>query len=635
MERDNLRPGAGASAPSRLSRRDMLRLLASGVGATVTAALLTACGGSSETPTNTSVPVRASTTSAPTSGAASAVAISPSVASAITDASPTTSAPAANSPTASSASAATVGSYPSGGKYSTLDPIGKKGGKVTEVTTAEAKHFNPVLSSDQSSDPRNALLFNPLVDVSPDTGLPFPDLALDVPSKENGGTSSDGLTYTFKLRQGVKWHDGQPFTAKDVVFTYTTWAKKELGSSGTTPLVEAVATVTAPDDFTVVFSLKKVVADFFTNNMARIIPEHILRDVPADQIKSHPFSTGDPKATIGTGPFKMEEFVRDDHLTLAKNPIYFRGEPALDKYIFKVVKDSNAVDIQMKTAEADFGGIIDAFYDDLVKQQNVRVDVYDTFSEDGYFYQLDPTKSTLFTDKRVRQAMVYALDRDVMIKAIRSGRGIVAVGTMPVVSWAYTPDQITMKYPYDPKMAEQLLDVAGWTKGADGIRAKDGKQLSFSLWLQAGRVDFERFATAMQQQWKAIGINAAVKTEDRAAYLTRALETKDFDLLLINNAFPVDPDQSTTWKTGAVINVGSYSNPQVDSLLTQGLSELNQEKRKAIYVEMQNIIVDELPVALLDFPQALAAVNKRVHNLKPNAINTRWNAHTWWVEDGK
>ena len=388
--------------------------------------------------------------------------------------------------------------------------------------------------------------------------------------------------------------------------------------------------------------MKKVVAPFLTNNMYRIVPEHILGSVPIAQIKSHPFSTGDPKQTVGTGPFKYQDWVKDDHATLARNPDYFRGAPALDQYVFKVVKDSNVVAAQIKTGEADYAGvsagITAVFYDDMSKQPNLNVYRYDQYQGTFVSFQLDTAKSTLFQQKEVRQALMYALDRASMIKAIENGFGTIAQGTLPPPSWAYAPDQIKPQYTYDLTKANQMLDEAGWAKGSDGIRAKDGKKLSFNLWTFAGNKVREQQVTAMQQMWKGVGVDATIKTEEWNAFLSRLTESHDFDVILVAYGVGTDPDQTTffacdAYKSG--FNVGKYCNPQVDALLTKGLSELDQAKRKQIYLDMENILWDDLPTILTDFAQGIDVVNKRVHNMRPNATNFRWNAETWWVADGK
>jgi peptide/nickel transport system substrate-binding protein len=241
----------------------------------------------------------------------------------------------------------------------------------------------------------------------------------------------------------------------------------------------------------------------------------------------------------------------------------------------------------------------------------------------------------------VRQALAYAINRDQMIKAIRFGIGQVAVGTMPVPSWAYAPDQITSKYEFNVQKAEQMLDAAGWKKGSDGIRAKDGKKLSFTVYTNAGNNVRMQYITVLQQQWKQIGVDCTPKTEEWNAFLTRINESRDFEMFLVGFSWDVDPDQSTMWQTSAYdggFNNNKYSNPNVDKLIEQGLTELDQNKRKQDYVQMQNLIMDDLPNLIIDFPKGLAAVNKRLHNFKPNAVMpliNRWNSYTWWVDDGK
>ncbi len=517
-----------------------------------------------------------------------------------------------------------------------MEPVGKRGGRVTELVFDEGQTFNAMISNDTPSSIRIALLFNTLVQVNPDTGLPFPDLAEEVPTLANGGISRDGLTYTFRLRKDVKWHDGRSFTSRDVVYTYTTMANKDLGSSRTAELNDRVESVTAPNDFTVVFRLKKVVAPFLTSNMYPIVPEHILGGVPVAQIKAHPFSAGDPRQTVGTGPFRFGELVKGDRLTLVKNANYFRGEPALDGYVFKVFKDVKDLE-QLKSGGFDYsnlggGGQLRA---ELDGKPNLTVLTYDSYAFDFYAYQLDPARTTLFGDKRVRQALAHALDREAMVKEFTDGYATVAHGTAPVPSWAYAPEQIKTRYTYDPAKASQLLDAAGWRPGPDGIRVKDGKRLAFTLWAAKGNEDQPM---KMREQWRAVGVEATVQTEEFDAFLKRLTETHDFEMIFSGFTLDIDPDQTGLWATASypgAFNFGRYSNRQVDDLLTRGLGEFDQEKRRQIYIEMQNLVVDELPAMILHFGQSSAVVNRRVHNLKPNAINHHWNAHLWWVEDGR
>lgn len=644
-----------------LNRRDFLRLTGAGVSTAAIAGILAACGASATaTPAPSTAASAAPAASAAASTAASAAPAASAAASTAASAAPSAapsaaasaaasasarpSASAAASAAASGSAAPPAGSFdnfglPMGGKFTKRDPIGTKGGTFVEVSFADAATNNAMLSSDTSSAQRIQIQYEGLVDLNPDTALPFGRLATAVPTRENGGISSDGLTYTFKLRDGVKWSDGTPFTSKDVVYTYTTMRDKASKSPRAAELTERVDSITAPDDKTVVFKLKKIVAPFLVDNAVyRIVPEHILGKVAPADLQAHPFSTGDPTASVCIGPFKFQEWVKGDRAVFVKVPTYYGGEPALDKYVFRVVKDANVVFATLKAKEGDFGGITSSLWEEAQKLPDFNSAKYDTYSFTFYSYQLDQAKTTIFQEKAVRQALVYALDRDAMVQAILLNLGVVAQGTMPTVNFAYQPDKITTKYTYDPKKAESLLDAAGWVKGSDGIRAKGGKKLQFTIWTNAGNKTREQYVTVMQQQWKAIGVDATPKTEEWAAFLTRITETKDFEIFLVGFSWGVDADQTTMWKTESYeggFNMGKYSNKRVDELCDQGLAELDTEKRKAIYLEMQNIIADEVPNVILDFPQATAITSKRAHNIYPNAVNIRWNTHLWWVQDGK
>lgn len=260
---------------------------------------------------------------------------------------------------------------------------------------------------------------------------------------------------------------------------------------------------------------------------------------------------------------------------------------------------------------------------------------FDAFSFTFYAYQLDPAKTTLFQDKRVRQALAYALDRDALVRDLHHGFATPAQGTLPPSSWAYQPDKLTTRYTYDVQRAESLLDRAGWVRGANGIRAREGQALQFTLWTNAGGTLREEYAARIQHYWRAIGVAATPRAEEWSAFFARITRTQDFEVCLTGLSLGIDPDQTMLWATGAALNLGRYSNPRVDALLTQGLTTLDTEQRKAIYLELQNILMDEAPSVFLDFPHSGLALNGRVQNLIPNAVNLRWNAHLWWVEDGR
>jgi peptide/nickel transport system substrate-binding protein len=601
-----------------LSRRRFL----TGAAATAGAAILAACGGG--TATNTAAPAKATGAAAsttdtragsPTSGGATPAAAAPAQPVATT---------AAASPTGSGA--------PSGKVRAQIDTAAiKKGGTVIVGVGGDVTAFNPVTEGNVVTNSFMPLLFDALVFPDPDTLQPTPNLAT------RWDVSPDGKTYTFALKQGVRWHDGQPFTADDVKFSYDLYMNPESGSTRAAGLSQNIASVTARDPQTVVFALKDVVASFLTIDVAYgIIPKHILGSIAPKDFKASAFSTGKP---IGTGPFKFKEQRIGDRVELTGNLDYHRGATALDGYIYKVVKDSNVTLQQLKTGELDYASISQELADDAKKQANLNVVDYDTFTMLIFGYNVDPAKGPpIFQDVKVRQAFCYAADRELIAKKVYNGYAMVAVGTEAPVTWAYQPDKITMKYPYDPKKAVSLLDEAGWAKGADGIRAKDGKRLSFTLYTVSGSTATASHAQVVQEALKNIGVEMKLQFEEGALVVSRAQKTFDYDMFFFGLTTTPEPDQTRYWASnqhGPGANYYGYNNPKADDLLMQGVRTLDLEKRKAIYADVQNLIVADMPGFVSHFLKGVGAINKRVRNLVPNAVNTNFNAHQWYVTDGK
>ncbi len=432
-----------------VTRRQFL----SGAAAAAGSAILAACGGSKAT--DTPVPTKASSAVAPTAGsaatapAATAAPAQPSASATSVSASAAagnaTAAPSAGAAAASPAGSATA---TSGKVKAQIDTAGiKKGGTIIVGTGGDVTAFNPVTEGNVVTNSFMPLLFDPLVFPDPDTMQPTPNLAT------KWEVSPDGKTYTFTLKQGVKWHDGQPFTADDVKFSYDLYMTPESGSTRAAGLSQNIASVAVKDPQTVVFTLKDVVASFMTIDvMYGIIPKHILGTIAPKDFKASEFSTGKP---VGTGPFKFKLQKLGDRVELTANPDYHRGAPALDGYIYKVVKDTNVTLQQLKTGELDYASLSAELADEAKKQANLNVVDYDTFTMLIFGYNVDPAKGpAIFQDVKVRQALCYVHDRATIAQKVYSGYASVAVGTEAPVTWAYQPDKITMKYPYDPKMAE-------------------------------------------------------------------------------------------------------------------------------------------------------------------------------------
>lgn len=511
------------------------------------------------------------------------------------------------------------------------EPPQNEGGQIVYGTFSDAETMNGILSQDTVSSYVISLFTKSVINNHPETTEPVPELA------ESWDITDDGLEYTFNLREDVTWHDGEQLTADDIVFTYETHMQEDTGSPRFSELTSRIDTVEAIDDYTVQFTLQQPASPFLQQNMVYfIVPEHILADVEPADIAGHEFSIGTEGVTIGCGPFVFQEWASDDHITLVANEDFYLGRPHIDQWIMRIVPDQTVLAQQVGTGELDYGGIQESDYENLEQNDSVEVTLYDTFNFTFYAYQLDEEHTTLFQEPEVRQALLYGLDRDALVEAIRFGIGEVAVGTMPVPSWAYDPDSIERHYEYDPDRAREMLEEAGWVEGDDGIRERDGERFSFDVWTNAGNEIREQYIAVMQEQWREIGVECNPQTEEWSAFLDRITGTRDFDMFLVGFSWGVDPHQETMWHTDAAdggFNMNRYSNPDVDDLLEQALEVTDQEERTELYTEMQNILMEDVPSPILDFPKGITGVNVRVHNLFPNAVTYNINAHEWWVDE--
>jgi len=500
-------------------------------------------------------------------------------------------------------------------------------GTLIEGFTRPIGLLAPIVDADRQT----LFLFDTLVAVDPATLQPIPNLA------ESWTISEDGLTYIFTLASGVTFHDGEPFDSADVKFTFDLLLNEATASAYFSLFSGRVATVEATDASTIVVTLTAP-SPTFLNDLSSysigILPEHLLADVAPEAVAASEFATTKP---VGTGPFKLGEFRAGEALILEANPDYFRGAPKLEGYVLKVLGDTTVAYQQLKTGEVDVAPIAADFFEDAQAQENFTPVVIDTFGISFLSFNQDATTgSAALQDIAVRQAIFLAIDRQLIIDRILSGLGKVAVGSQPPASFAAQPDAITAEtLAYDPAKAMALLDAAGWVAGDDGIRAKDGVKLSFSALANAATKTNEGIVLAIQEFLLEVGIELTPAFE-ADAYWDKLLG-KQFQIALVAYTFAPDPDQSLAWSSTSPYNPNGYSNPEVDALLTRGLAATDIDERKGIYLEIENILLTDLPAAVLIFDQRVTGVNNRIQNYVPTAVGYYWAIHhdapTWAVAE--
>jgi peptide/nickel transport system substrate-binding protein len=518
-----------------------------------------------------------------------------------------------------------------------VNPV--KGGKLIEGSISDISTFNSLNSGDVNSTQMIVLTLDGLLSLD-GNGNNVPMLAQSVPTP-----SADQLSYTFKLRPNLKWTDGQPITADDVAFTYNLMfspGTKDFVSRYRANLEGYLQSATATDPQTVVFKFSKVLANFLdTHCRYGILPKHILGDVTPKALNTHSFFAG---PTVSSGVFKFVKWDKGQQVVLARNDGYWNGSSYLDQYIFKVVTDAVVLAQQLKTGELDTGQPDASQFDNLKTATNITTT---SFVQAGFVYyqfNLGPGTlgSQLFGDKNVRKALHTALDRPAMATAAYFGQAVPADSVQVPTTWANNPN-ISPKYTYDKAKAEQMLDAAGWAKGSDGIRAKNGVRLSFELNTNAGNKVRENLVQIMQQQWHDIGVDAKPRPIAFQTLVTQIRATHTFQIILIGIANnDTDPDQTTLWTSKGIgsggLNGMQYSNPQVDDLMAKALETTDHSKRKPLYFQIQNILADELPACMLFYPKWLWGINKRVQNFNLATYNV-WQARPWmnkvFVSDGK
>lgn len=458
--------------------------------------------------------------------------------------------------------------------------------------------LNPVLSPDLGSVLVNKVIFPGLV--RPDEQLrPAPDLAT------SWTISEDGKVYTFALRRGVKWHDGAPFTARDVEYTFEQIRDPRAGGFLWSDYT-AIERVEAPDSFTVRFVLKTPFAAFLTllGYNSGIIPEHAFGGKPiADNTG---FNRGKP---IGTGPFRVVDAVPGSSLTLEANPDYYGAKPRLSKLIFKLVPDANAQIAALRAGELDLVTLEPASLPGIRDVEGITI--RQATVPQHYFVGFNQRQAR-FKPALVRRGLGLAVNRKAIIDGVLKGAADPPVGTIPVALEQWFADSLP-RIPTDTAEALRLLGLAGWRRGAGGLlRNAKGEPFRFTLRVDKGNPSREQSALALQQDWKAIGIDAAIETVEFAALVRDNLQPGKFDAILIWWTTPPDPDQYSYYVTGQINNNVAYSNRMADSLLTAGRGETDTLRRRALYDAFQAVELDDPPVLVLYYPREIQAMTSRL-----------------------
>jgi peptide/nickel transport system substrate-binding protein len=497
------------------------------------------------------------------------------------------------------------------------------GDTLVTASIGEASNLIPILSTDSASHDISGYVFNGLVKYDKDLNV-VGDLA------ESWDFSPDKLTITFHLRKNVRWHDGKPCTAHDVMYTYKVIVdpKTPTAYAGDFSLVKKAEVI---DDYTFRVTYDKPFAPALISWGASIMPRHLLE---GKDITTSPLG----RAPVGTGPYKFKEWVTADRIALTSNHDYFEGRPYVDRRIFRVIPDSATIFLELKNSGVDMSGLTPLQYAKQTEYPKFRQQFnkfkYLSFS---YVYLGYNLKHSFFKDKRVRQALSYAINKEEIIDGILLGQGVIATGPYKPDMWAYNPE--VKKYPYDPDKAMALLSEAGFTKGTDGLLYKNGKPFEFTVITNQGNDVRIRCAELIQRRLAQLGITLKIRVIEWASFVNEFIDKRNFEAVILGWTIPNDPDIYDIWHSSKQgpkeLNFTSFENREVDEFLVKARETLAQDERRKYYWRIQEIIAEEQPYTFLFIPDALVALQKRFKGIEPAPAGITHNFIKWYVPEGQ
>ncbi|PKN76337.1 MAG: peptide-binding protein [Deltaproteobacteria bacterium HGW-Deltaproteobacteria-10] len=484
----------------------------------------------------------------------------------------------------------------------------------------DASNLIPLLASDKPSHDIAGLVYNGLVKYDKNMNT-VGDLA------ESWDISESGLIITFHLRKGVKWHDGRPFTAADVLYTYqvTIDPKTPTAYSGDFLKVKKAEVL---DDYTFRVTYDKPFAPALISWGSAILPKHLLAgiDITKSPLTRHP---------IGTGPYKFKEWVAGQKIVLVANSDYFEGRPYIHGQITRIIPDMATLFLELRSQGIDISGLSPLQYtrqtESKVFQNNFNKYRYLSFAYTYLGYNL---KNPLFADKRVRQAISYAINKDEIVSGVLLGLGKPATGPFKPGTWAYNGN--VKIYNFHPQKARELLKEAGWQDiNGDGVLEKDGKPFVFELVLSQGNETRQKCAEIIQRQLAEVGITVKIRILEWAAFINDFINKRRFDTVILGWTIPPDPDAYDVWHSSKTapeeLNFVSYKNAEVDEMLERGRSTFDQRERKKYYDRFQEILAEDQPYTFLYVPDSLIIINKRFRGIEPAPIGLEHNFIKWYV----
>ncbi len=520
----------------------------------------------------------------------------------------------------------------------------KDGGTLTLSTISDIVSLNPLFIQDTASSDAAHWVFAKLYDLNREglvTAEPW-SIAAEEPI-----ISEDGLTYTVKLKDYAKWSDGTPITADDIIFTIEAIMNPDTGSPAISTF-DKIESINKISDYEIEFKLSQVYAPFIYSLVFEPVPKHVLGDVPANELKAHPYGS-DPEITVTSGPWVWKEWTQSQQHVFERNPDYW-GEvkPKIQTVIYKIYADQNTEVQALLRGDVDLVTAIPVTMNEAVsKEEHIRMILEPGPQYEFLGFNFDesnfPNNFNPFESQKTRQAIAYALDRQGMIDNVLKGTGVLMNAPMLPGTWA-DPGARAKNYEYNPEKAKELLAEDGWVMNEKtGILEKDGNPFSFELQYNTGNSRREQVAQVVQNNLAQVGIEVKPRGIDFAAWVEQNLTPGKYQAILLAWSLTTpDPDSETIFSSKyfppAGQNMGWYVNEELDQLWVDGYSTTDIDERAEIYGRIGEIISKDLPYVFMYRYGNAIGIGPRVHFDEADApepsLATGYFFHSinWWVE---
>ncbi len=514
----------------------------------------------------------------------------------------------------------------------------RSGAQVAALVLGQSQEppsLNQLFLQGLSASEIGPLVYSYLLTVD-DRGNLTPDIATNVPSLANGGISRDGLTVTYKLRRDVKWQDGAPLTADDVVFTYLAI----MNPNNNVPSragYDRIASVSALDRYTIRLRLRQPYSPILSYFMApgqnfTILPSHLLKRY--HDLNTVPFNA----APIGSGPYRVAQWVRGDHLRFVRNLNYFRGPPKIAGITIKFIPESATILSQLRTGEVNAYFVADQSY--LREYPTIRSSRVIRALLSGTVMLLFNLQAADIRDLRVRRAIAEAVDFPRIVRKVTQGAQTTIAGDRGLFSWAYDPRFSPPAY--DTAAANRDFDAAGWRRSSGGTRTKEGRELSLQVDIPSGAPVATALGVDFQQELRAVGVHSSIRTFTPNQFMAPAksggpLFGGTFQLAYISILASGDPD--THWFLGcnqippSGFNFSRFCDAASDRAQTAGIASYDRAVRRKYSALVQQRVAQEVPFVPMWQINAIYVCPSSMRGLRPSAYSAFWNAGQWTLSN--